>query len=144
MFIIKTNLIAHLQNFSLQILRQTRVRSLPDPDKLEEGLPLPLNRVRLANFLLQKIFQELEICDEASAQSSQQLEQEQDLRVLVQLEVLEQDLDDDFWFFPVCEVDAGTLSILFVVALLVPDGSKGVDEGVLVAQPVHVVFDLEN
>ena len=124
-------------------MRQIGLWRLPDPDKLEECLPLPLNRIRLAHFLLQKIFQELKIGDEASAQSSQQLKQEQDLCVFVQLEVLQQDLDDNLGLFPMREIDPAALAILFVVALLVPDSSKGVDEGVLVADPVDVVFNLQ-
>jgi hypothetical protein len=71
------------------------------------------------------------------------LEQEQDLGVLVQLEILEQYLDNDFGLFPMSEINPAALAIFFVVALLVPDGSKGVDESVLVADPVHVVFNLE-
>ena len=61
----------------------------------------------------------------------------------MQLEVLQQDLDNNLGLFPMREIDPAALAILFVVALLVPDSSKGVDEGVLVADPVDVVFNLK-
>ena len=126
--------ILHLQDFGFQVLIKavgTGLRDLPYADELKECGSLPFNRISLANFFFEKIFQELEVGDEATTQYAQQLEEKENFGLLVQLEVLEQDFDDDLRLFPVREVDAAALSILFVVALLVPDCFQRVDECML-------------
>jgi hypothetical protein len=80
--------VTHLKNFSFEILREVGLGGFPQLDELEEGGALPLNRVGLANVLLQEVFQELEVRNEPATQSPQELEEEQDLLVLVDLEVL--------------------------------------------------------
>ena len=126
--------ILHLQDFGFQVLIKAvgiGLWDLPYADELKECGSLPFNRIRLANFFLEKIFQELKVGDEATTQYAQQLEEKENFGLLVQLEVLEQDFDDDFRLFPVRKVDTAALAVLFVVALLVPDCFQRVDKCML-------------
>ena len=70
-----------LENPGPQVLSQARCFPIgrlwqpPQPDKLKEGSPFPLNRIFHAHLSLQKILQELKVCQKPTAEGSQAVKQ---------------------------------------------------------------------
>ena len=117
-----------LEDLAFDFLRPRVV--VENVDEFEKGLSLPLDGIRFGDFRLEKVFEKLELSDEARHESAEKMKQKLQLIPMI-LHKVEDALDEQLGLLPVGEVDGidvlvSTLKSLGDEDLEQVDGDVGV------------------